>query len=95
MISFLSLFANVIPELSVIGGSFTSLSNSLLINIYVAYLFNSGVLFINCCVPALKATYSKDTSNLPIIPDCIVLDNWVFVNFILVDELFAKALWIF
>ena len=28
-------------------------------------------------------------------PDCIMLDKWVFENFILADELFAKALRIF
>ena len=28
-------------------------------------------------------------------PDCIILDNWVFENFILADEPFAKILWIF
>ena len=27
--------------------------------------------------------------------DCIILDNWVFDNFILADKLFAKVLWIF
>ena len=25
-------------------------------------------------------------------PDCVILDNWVFDNFISVDDLFAKAL---
>ena len=29
------------------------------------------------------------------LPDCIILDNWVFENFILVDEPFVKALRIF
>ena len=28
-------------------------------------------------------------------PDCIILDNWVFENFILANEPFAKALQIF
>ena len=28
-------------------------------------------------------------------PDCIILGNWVFENFILADEPFAKASWIF
>ena len=27
-------------------------------------------------------------------PDCIILDKWVFENFILADETFAKTLWI-
>ena len=26
-------------------------------------------------------------------PDCLILCNWVFDNFILTEELFAKALW--
>ena len=29
------------------------------------------------------------------LPDFIILDNWVFENFILADEPFAKALQIF
>ena len=37
--------------------------------------------------------FSNGPNNLPKNPaDCIILDNWVFDNLILADELFAKAL---
>ena len=29
------------------------------------------------------------------LPECMILDNWVFGNFILADEPFEKASWIF
>ena len=45
---------------------------------------------------ALRAAFGKAASNsLRIPPDCIILDKWVFENFILADETFAKALQIF
>ena len=41
-----------------------------------------------------KPVFSNGTRSLPKNPpDCPILYNWVFVNFILADELFARALW--
>ena len=34
-------------------------------------------------------------SRVTIFPDCIILENWAFENFILADQPFAKALKIF
>ena len=40
--------------------------------------------------------FSNGPSNLLRNPsNCIIFDNWVFDNLISIDELFAKALWIF
>ena len=40
------------------------------------------------------STFSKSPESLPKNPsDYTILCNWVFENFILVDSLFAKALW--
>ena len=45
---------------------------------------------------ALRSAYGKAASNsLRIFPGCIILDKWVFKNFILADKTFAKALQIF
>ena len=47
-------------------------------------------------ITALKAVYGKATSNSPRIPpDCIILADWVFENFILADEPFVKVLKLF
>ena len=44
-------------------------------------------------ITALKAVYGKATSNSPRIPpDCIILVDWVFEDFILADEPFVKVL---
>ena len=78
--------------------SFLSLFISLLTKYLVGSLINSGALFINYCVPDLRAAYGKATSNPPrISADCIIiiLENRVIENFILADEPFAKALQIF
>ena len=53
------------------------------------YLFNTSfpIKYISCGIPAISS---------PRIPsDYIILENWVFKNFILADEPFAKALRIF
>ena len=43
-----------------------------------------------------KPVFSNDTESFPKNPlDCPILCNWVFDNFILADEPFAKALWSF
>ena len=47
-------------------------------------------------ITALKAVYDKATSNSPRIPpDCIILVDWVFEDFILADEPFVKVLKLF
>ena len=37
-----------------------------------------------------KTSSGSDLKN----PNCIILNSWVFENFILAGELFAKAIWI-
>ena len=47
-------------------------------------------------ITALKAVYGKATSNSPRTPpDCIILVDWVFEDFILADEPFVKVLKLF
>ena len=47
-------------------------------------------------ITALKAVYGKATSNSSRIPpDCIILVDWVFEDFILADEPFVKVLKLF
>ena len=48
--------------------------------------------FFNASFPARNITYGIAAISSPrICPDYIILDNEVFENFILADELFAKA----
>ena len=91
------MFVRVIPELSLtFSYSFVSIFIPLLTKYLVESLVNSGALFINYSVPALRAAYGKATSNSRRIPpDCIILRNWVFENFLWTDKLFVKALRIF
>ena len=43
-----------------------------------------------------NAVFSNGPKGLPRNPpDCLILCNWVFDNFILADELFVKGLWSF
>ena len=71
MIYFISLFVRVISEPSLNIKSFLNRPIPLLTKYFVAYLANSGALFINSCVPALIAAYGKATSNSPRNPpDC-------------------------
>ena len=48
---------------------------------------------MTCWVPVLIGIYGiPPIYSQRISPDCIILDNFVFENLILADELFAKAL---
>ena len=60
-----------------------------LILVLMIYLFNASfpARNITCGIAAIKSP------RIP--PDCIILDNCVFENFVLADEPFAKALRIF
>ena len=81
------MFVRVIPEPSLNVKSFLRCFIPLLKEYLVGSLVNSSAAFINSCIPALRAAYGKDTSNLPRIPpDRIILGNGVFQNFILVDK---------
>ena len=52
-------------------------------------------LLINSCILTLRTPCGIATSNSRRIPpDCIILDIWVFENFILADKPFAKKLYI-
>ena len=55
------------------------------------FLANSSSTFYIKGKPDLNNNDSKILLGNP--PDCLILENWAFDNFILAEELAAKALW--
>ena len=69
----------------------TILSSSFLASIFIDSLSTD---FINDETPSIVflAESPLNKKEGKILPDCIILDNWVFENFILADEPFVKVL---
>ena len=101
IISFISLFARVIPE----PMFFYLFSNNIKSCIYIKIILFILIFLVSILFNLFE--YESSTLNgkltelsKPVIsvknpPDYIILDNWVFENFILADEPFAEILQIF
>ena len=86
--SFISLFGRVIPK-SVIY-SLLNLSICLSRKVFLKYLAISVRL-----IAAIDKIFPRIGMSRRTPPNCTILDNCVFENFILADEPFAKGLRIF